>query len=65
MRKLYRLEKGSVFAGVFSGLGEYFSVDPVILRFAFVFMSVFSAIIPGVIVYIFGMIIIPKHVHTA
>ena len=60
MKKLYRIQKGSVFAGVFSGLGEYFSVDPVILRFAYVFMTVFSAVFPGIIVYILGTIIIPK-----
>lgn len=61
MKKLYRSEKNKVFAGIIGGLGEYFDIDPVILRAGYIFLCIFTAIIPGVITYILLMFIIPKH----
>jgi len=36
MKKLVRLKKNRVLGGVLAGLGEYMSIDPVILRIAFI-----------------------------
>jgi phage shock protein PspC (stress-responsive transcriptional regulator) len=36
MKKLVRLKKNRVLGGVLAGLGEYLSIDPVILRIAFI-----------------------------
>lgn len=36
MKKLYRSETDRKLAGVCGGLGEYFDIDPVIFRIAFV-----------------------------
>lgn len=36
MKKLVRLKKNRVLGGVLGGLGEYLSIDPVILRIAFI-----------------------------
>jgi len=41
-------------------VGEYFNVDPVILRLAYLLITVFGAIAPGVIVYLFAILIVPK-----
>ncbi|HYE23403.1 MAG TPA: PspC domain-containing protein [Candidatus Paceibacterota bacterium] len=60
MKKLYRSRENRIFAGVLGGLGEYFNIDPVILRLAYLLIIIFSAIIPGVIVYIIAAIIIPE-----
>jgi len=57
-KRLYRSSSNKVFAGVFGGLGEYFNVDPVILRIVYVFLAVFTAIIPAIFVYILAIFII-------
>lgn len=60
MKRLYRSSENRVLAGVFGGLGEYFDVDPVILRLAFVFVLIFTAIIPGLIAYLAAIFIVPQ-----
>ncbi len=46
-------------AGVFGGLGEYFEIDPVILRLAFIVVLVVTAFIPAILVYILALFVIP------
>jgi phage shock protein PspC (stress-responsive transcriptional regulator) len=56
-KKLYRQPKNKMIAGVCTGLGEYFDVDPVILRIIFalfLFMGSFW-------VYIVIWIVVPKY----
>jgi len=59
MKRLYRSNENKVFAGVFGGLGEYFNVDPVMLRLAFVFLVIVTAFIPGVLAYLAAIFIVP------
>lgn len=59
MKHLYRSDTNKVLAGVLGGLGEYFGVDPVVLRLAFVFLLLATAIVPGVIAYIAAIFIVP------
>lgn len=57
--KLRRSRENVLISGVLGGLGEYFTIDPTILRIGFVlfvFLNV-SVLIP---LYIIGAIIIPK-----
>lgn len=54
---LYRSETNKVIAGVAGGLGEYFNVDPTIIRILFVLMAVFGG--SGFIIYIVLWLIIP------
>ncbi|WP_077301208.1 PspC domain-containing protein [Virgibacillus pantothenticus] len=58
MRRLYRSETNKMVAGVLGGLGEYFRIDPTILRLLFVvvlFMSFFTV----AIIYLVAAVIIP------
>ena len=55
-KKLYRSSKDSKLAGVCSGMGDYFEIDPVIIRLVFL-LGLFLG--GGLIVYIIGWIIIP------
>lgn len=57
-RKLYRSDKGKLLLGVCSGIGEYFSIDPVLLRLFFVLLSLVNGL--GIIVYIVLWLILPK-----
>ncbi|HTY39994.1 MAG TPA: PspC domain-containing protein [Candidatus Paceibacterota bacterium] len=57
VRKLYRSEKDKVLGGVCGGLGEYFSIDPVIIRVLFVLLTIPGG--GGLIAYIILYFLIP------
>lgn len=58
--RLYRVRNDeAVVAGVLAGFGDYFNVDPTILRIAFVLL-VFMNVFPLIPLYILGAVIIPK-----
>ena len=59
MKKLYRSNKDKMIAGICGGLGEMSNIDPTLLRLAFVFIGLLSGIIPALVAYIVGWIIIP------
>jgi phage shock protein C len=60
MRRLYRSEKDKWIAGVLGGLGEYLSIDPTILRIAYIIFSIASGGFPGIVGYVLAIIVIPK-----
>ena len=58
VKKLYRSKKNKVIAGVCGGIGEYFNIDPVIIRLLWtLFIFVGGS---GILAYIIAWIIIPK-----
>lgn len=57
-KRLYRSQRNKVFGGVCGGLGEYFEVDPVLIRVLFVFLTFFHG--SGIILYLLLLIILPK-----
>ena len=61
MKKLYRSKDNKFIFGVLGGIGEYFNVDPVIIRAGFAVLSLLCHIFPGIIIYIVLAIIIPAH----
>ncbi len=56
-KKLYRSSRGKVIAGVCTGLGEYFEIDPVLIRALFI-IALFSGGI-GIMLYIVLWVIMP------
>lgn len=56
--KLYRSKSNKMLAGVLGGLGEYFSIDPTLLRLAFVALVLLTNG-PFVIAYIVMAIVVP------
>ncbi len=58
-KQLYRSRNNRVIAGVFGGAGEYFSIDPVLLRIVFIILLIATAIVPCVLAYIIAMFVIP------
>jgi phage shock protein C len=64
MKKLYRSSKDRTFFGVVGGLGEYFSVDPVILRLVWIFVTVVTGFVPGLILYLISAAIVPDSPRT-
>lgn len=59
MNRLYKSNKDKVFDGVCGGVGEYFNIDPVIIRLLWVVFVIFGG--TGVLAYVLAMLIIPKN----
>lgn len=55
--RLYRSEKNAVIGGVAQGFGEYFNVDPTIIRLLFVLFAIIHG--SGVLLYIVLWIVLP------
>lgn len=60
MDKLYRSKDNRIIAGVCGGLGEYFKVDPTLIRLLWLLISVVSAGLGGLVAYIVAWVIIPE-----
>ncbi len=60
-KRLYRSNKNKVFAGICGGLGEYFDIDPVLLRLFWLLVVIFTGVVPGLAAYIIAIFVIPKH----
>ena len=59
VKRLYRSSDNRVFAGICGGLGEYFDVDPTVVRVVYVLLSLLTAFM-GVLLYIILLIVIPN-----
>lgn len=57
-RRLYRSRKERMLFGVCGGLGEYFKIDPTLVRLAFVIATLLGG--PGLIAYIVLLIVVPE-----
>lgn len=58
MKRLYRSQKNKVFAGICGGLGEYYNVDPVLVRIIVVFLTLFLGF--PLVVYLVAIFVIPQ-----
>ena len=58
--KLHRSRRDRIFGGVCGGLGQYFDIDSTVLRLIWVTVTIFSAVLPGVIIYISALFLVPK-----
>lgn len=47
-------------AGVVGGLAEYFSIDPTLARAGYVVISLVSAAVPGILLYVILWLLIPE-----
>ncbi len=57
-KKLYRLDKGAVLAGVCGGVAEYFNIDPNLVRIAAAILFCAGGL--SLWVYVIAAIILPK-----
>ncbi len=60
MKKLYRSRENKIWKGVLGGFGDYFLVDPVLIRVIFIFLLFATGIVPGLLAYLIAIVIIPK-----
>ena len=59
-KKLYRSSENKILAGIIGGLGEYFDIDPTVLRLGWLLVFVFTGIFPGLLAYFVAILIVPK-----
>ena len=57
MKRLYRSRNNYVIAGVCGGIGEYFEVDPTLVRLAFACMLLLAG--TGLLFYLIAWTVIP------
>jgi phage shock protein PspC (stress-responsive transcriptional regulator) len=57
MKRLYRSRKNKVFAGICGGMGEYFDIDPVIIRIITAVLILFTGV--PLFIYIVAIFVIP------
>jgi phage shock protein C len=47
-------------AGICGGMGEVYDIDPTLIRLGLVFLGLATAIVPLLVAYIMGVIVIPQ-----
>jgi len=60
MKRIYRSQEDKKIAGILGGLGELFDIDPTLLRLLVVFIGLATGVIPLIVAYFVGWIIIPR-----
>lgn len=61
MKRLYRSKRDVKIAGVCAGIAESFNIDPTVVRLAAVFIAIVTGLIPAVVTYLIGWVIIPEN----
>ena len=59
VKRLYRSGKEKILGGVCGGIGEYFGVDPTLIRLLWVLFSLAYGM--GILLYIIMWIIVPRN----
>ncbi len=59
MERLYRSSTQRILGGVCGGLGEYFNIDPTIVRVIYAIITVATAGVIGVVLYLLLWLIVP------
>jgi phage shock protein C len=60
-KKLYRSKKNRLLAGVCGGIGEYFGVDPNLVRLVWIVVCLIpGAGLAGILVYILAALLLPE-----
>lgn len=59
-RQMYRSRDQRMIGGICAGLGEYFNIDPTLIRLAFVFLALIGFGAAMVIAYLVMLIVVPE-----
>ena len=59
-KKLYRSRENRVLGGVCGGLGEYFDIDPTLVRLLFVFGAFLGVTGALLLIYLVMLVIVPQ-----
>lgn len=59
-KQLYRSREERMIGGVCAGVGEYFGIDPTLIRLGFVLGALLTGVGPMVLTYIIMLIVVPE-----
>ena len=59
-KRLYRSKRNRIIAGVCGGIGEYFNVDPVLIRLIWVILTLITGVVLGIVAYLIAWLIMPE-----
>lgn len=59
-KTLTRSKVNKVWLGVCGGAGEYFNIDPVIVRVVWILIVAFTGFAPGIIAYLLAALVMPE-----
>jgi phage shock protein C len=59
-KRLFRSNENRVLGGILGGIGEYFNIDPTVIRLGFVVLALVTAVFPCLIGYFIAYLIIPE-----
>lgn len=62
MKRLTLSDREKKIAGVCGGLGEYFDVDPTLVRLVTVAIAIATGVFPVVFAYLIAWMIVPRRV---
>ncbi|MGV3489324.1 MAG: PspC domain-containing protein [Tuberibacillus sp.] len=60
MKRLFRSRENRMFLGVLGGIGEYFGIDPTIVRVGYLILMFATVVFPLVFLYFVLYFIIPE-----
>jgi phage shock protein C len=60
IKRLYRVPADGRIAGLCAGLGDYFRLDPVFFRLAWVAVTVMTGVVPGTVAYLIAWLLVPR-----
>ncbi|HOH95840.1 MAG: PspC domain-containing protein [Paludibacteraceae bacterium] len=60
MEKKLRLSKEKMIAGVCGGLGEYFEMDPTVVRLIVATLTIFTGFLGGLLFYLIAWVIMKQ-----
>ncbi len=61
-KQLIRKKENTVLAGVCGSFAEYFGVKVKIIRLIYIVLTVLTFFFPGILLYLFLMLIIPREI---
>ncbi len=62
-KKLIRKQENTVLAGVCDAFAEYFGINVKYVRIFYIVLTVLTFFFPGILLYLFLMLIIPREVN--
>ncbi len=65
MKKIYKNKENRILAGIFGGLGEYYNVDPNLLRVIALLFCALTGFFPLIIAYIISSFFIPERENSS
>ena len=59
MKRLQRSTSSKMISGVCGGIGEYFNVDPTLIRIIWALITIFTGFFVGVLLYVVCAVVMP------